>query len=196
MNRLKELRQAKKLTQQELADYMQITRRGYQKWESGESQIKPDKAQRLADFFNVPIGFLLGFEDDYYKELFFESDKHAYERFIFYLIFQDIHLSDKQIENIYDTIQIFQNNNSELYITKRKLGQVEDYKIDFSHVFGDENFDRYLEISLLKTVETLFEDKNKRQKLLKNVFELAEKDVPTEKSYKNIQETLKELTKN
>ena len=68
--------------------------------------------------------------------------------------------------------------------------------MDFSHVFGDENFDRYLEISLLKTVETLFEDKNKRQKLLKNVFELAEKDVPTEKSYKNIQETLKELTKN
>ena len=38
MNRLKELRQAKKLTQKELADYMQITRRGYQKWESGERE--------------------------------------------------------------------------------------------------------------------------------------------------------------
>ncbi len=37
MNRLKELRKAKKLTQQELADYMQITRRGYQKWENGEN---------------------------------------------------------------------------------------------------------------------------------------------------------------
>ncbi|ALT81243.1 hypothetical protein AU077_06805 [Streptococcus gallolyticus] len=64
MNRLKELRQAKKLTQQELADYMQITRRGYQKWESGESQIRPDKAEKLADFFGVSIGVLLGYRDE------------------------------------------------------------------------------------------------------------------------------------
>ena len=195
MNRLKELRQEKKISQKEMALELHTPLRTYQRWENGESQIKPDKAQTLANFFDVPVGFLLGFGDDYYKELAFEVDEYAYERFVFYLIFQGIHLSDKQIENIYDTIQIFQDNNSELYIAKKKLGQEEDYKMDFSRTFGDENFDRHLEISLLKTVETLFEDKNKRQKLLKNVFELAEKDVPTEKSYKNIQETLKELTK-
>lgn len=195
MNRLKELRQEKKLSQKEMALELHTPLRTYQRWENGESQIKPDKAQTLANFFDVPVGFLLGFGDDYYKELSFEVDEYAYERFVFYLIFQGIHLSDKQIENIYDTIQIFQDNNSELYIAKKKLGQEEDYKMDFSRTFGDENFDRHLEISLLKTVETLFKDKNKRQKLLKNVFELAEKDVPTEKSYKNIQETLKELAK-
>lgn len=195
MNRLKELRQEKKLSQKEMALELHTPLRTYQRWENGESQIKPDKAQTLANFFDVPVGFLLGFGDDYYKELAFEVDEYAYERFVFYLIFQGIHLSDKQIENIYDTIQIFQDNNSELYIAQKKLGQEEDYKMDFSRTFGDENFDRYLEISLLETVETLFKDKNKRQKLLKNVFELAEKDVPTEKSYKNIQETLKELTK-
>ena len=70
MNRLKELRQAKKLTQQELADYMQITRRGYQKWESGENQIKPDKAQKLADFFGVSIAHLLCYDDnDFEKQI-------------------------------------------------------------------------------------------------------------------------------
>ena len=63
MNRLKELRKEKKLTQQELADYMQITRRGYQKWESGESQIKPDKAEELAKIFNVSVAYLLGYSD-------------------------------------------------------------------------------------------------------------------------------------
>lgn len=63
MNRLKELRKEKKLTQQELADYMQVTRRGYQKWENGESQIKPDKAQRLADFLGVTPAYLLGYSD-------------------------------------------------------------------------------------------------------------------------------------
>lgn len=63
MNRLKELRKEKKLTQQELADYMQVTRRGYQKWENGESNIKPKKAQQLADFFGVSVGYLLGYSD-------------------------------------------------------------------------------------------------------------------------------------
>ena len=70
MNRLKELRQAKKLTQQELADYMQITRRGYQKWENGESQIKLDKAEKLADFFGVSIAHLLAYDDnDFEKQI-------------------------------------------------------------------------------------------------------------------------------
>nr|DAM71777.1 MAG TPA: Repressor protein CI [Bacteriophage sp.] len=69
MNRLKELRQAKKLTQQELADYMQITRRGYQKWESGESQIRPGKAKKLADFFGVSVGYFLGYDNDFEKQI-------------------------------------------------------------------------------------------------------------------------------
>lgn len=63
MNRLKELRKEKNLTQQELADYMQVTRRGYQKWENGESQIKTEKAEKLADFFGVNTAYLLGYSD-------------------------------------------------------------------------------------------------------------------------------------
>lgn len=38
--------------------------RTYQRWENGESQIKPDKAQQLADFFGVSIGVLLGYRDE------------------------------------------------------------------------------------------------------------------------------------
>ncbi|MBF0818966.1 helix-turn-helix domain-containing protein [Streptococcus acidominimus] len=63
MNKLKELRKANKKTQQEVADFMDMTRRGYQKWENGESQIKPDKAQALADYFGVSVGYLLGYEE-------------------------------------------------------------------------------------------------------------------------------------
>ena len=116
MNRLKELRKDKKISQTTLAKLLNVNEKTISRWENGESNIKPEKAQQLADFFDVPVGFLLGFGDDYYKELAFEVDEYAYERFAFYLIFQGIHLSDKQIENIYDTIQIFQDNNSELYI--------------------------------------------------------------------------------
>nr|WP_283264657.1 helix-turn-helix transcriptional regulator [Streptococcus dysgalactiae] len=62
MNRLKELRKEKGLTQQSLADDIGVHFRTLQNWESGESQIKPKKAQRLADYFGVSVGYLLGFE--------------------------------------------------------------------------------------------------------------------------------------
>ena len=64
MNRLKELRQEKKLSQKEIALELQIPLRTYQRWENGESQIKPDKAQQLANFFGVSISVLLGYRDE------------------------------------------------------------------------------------------------------------------------------------
>ena len=70
MNRLKELRKAKKLTQQELAEKTDIPYRTLQRWENGESQIKPDKAQKLADFFGASIAHLLGYDDnDFEKQI-------------------------------------------------------------------------------------------------------------------------------
>lgn len=62
MNRLKELRQSKKKTQQELADIVGVTKRTYIYWEQGERQIKPDKAQTLADYFGVDVPYLLGYD--------------------------------------------------------------------------------------------------------------------------------------
>ena len=63
MNRLKELRQEKKLSQKELAKTIGVHYRTLQNWENGVSQIKPDKAQQLADFFGVYVGYLLGYSD-------------------------------------------------------------------------------------------------------------------------------------
>ena len=68
MNRLKELRQEKKLTQQEIANKIGVTKRTYIYWEKGERQIKPDKAQQLANIFGVSVGYLLGY-DEVPKEL-------------------------------------------------------------------------------------------------------------------------------
>lgn len=63
MNRLKELRQGKNLTQQELAQEIGVSKLTILNWEKGEHQIKSDKAQQLADFFEVPVGYLLGYDD-------------------------------------------------------------------------------------------------------------------------------------
>ena len=68
MNRLKKLRRAKKLTQKELAEETDIPYRTLQNWENGESQIKPEKAEKLANFFGVSIAHLLGYEDNDFEK--------------------------------------------------------------------------------------------------------------------------------
>ncbi|VTS14036.1 transcriptional regulator [Streptococcus pseudoporcinus] len=63
MNRIKELRKEKKLTQKALAEKLKIPYRTIQNWENEDVQIKPDKAKQLADYFNVTIAYLLGYSD-------------------------------------------------------------------------------------------------------------------------------------
>lgn len=64
MNRLKQLRQQTGDTQEDVAKAIGVTRRGYQKMENEESQIKSDKAQKLAKYFGVSVGYLLGYEPE------------------------------------------------------------------------------------------------------------------------------------
>lgn len=62
MNRLKQLRKSRGMTQQELAETVNIPKRTIQRLENSESQIKLEKAQQLADFFGVGVGYLLGLD--------------------------------------------------------------------------------------------------------------------------------------
>lgn len=63
MNRLKELRKEKKLTQEELAEKINVTKLTISRWERGERVPKSDKAQQLADFLGVTPAYLLGYSD-------------------------------------------------------------------------------------------------------------------------------------
>ncbi|WPZ20036.1 helix-turn-helix transcriptional regulator [Geobacillus subterraneus] len=63
-NRLKMLRLQKKLTHQDMADFLGITRQGYSKYENGQSQPDIDTINKLAEFFNVTTDYLLGRTDD------------------------------------------------------------------------------------------------------------------------------------
>lgn len=67
MTRLRELQRAEKLTQQELADIAEVSKRTIQNWEDGTSNIKPEKAKKLADHFGVSVGYLLGYDDNDFK---------------------------------------------------------------------------------------------------------------------------------
>ena len=60
MNRLKELRKEKNLTQDDLAELLEVTKLTISNWENGKHKIKADKAELLADCFNVQVHYLLG----------------------------------------------------------------------------------------------------------------------------------------
>lgn len=74
MNRLKELRTEKGLTQQELADLVEVTKLTIANWENEKHKIKSDKAQQLADYFGVEVGYLLGYSNTDKNILAWETD--------------------------------------------------------------------------------------------------------------------------
>lgn len=88
-NKLKELRLKKEfngkkgMTQQEIADEIGVTKRTYIYWEKGERQIKPDKAQQLADYFGVSVGHLLGYEENFVNSVKELSQKDGSEEAFF-----------------------------------------------------------------------------------------------------------------
>ena len=61
MNRLKELRKEKKLTQQEVAEVLGVNEKTVSRWEKGENEIKLAQASMLAGYFSVPVWYLLGY---------------------------------------------------------------------------------------------------------------------------------------
>ncbi|HEL9598348.1 TPA: helix-turn-helix transcriptional regulator [Streptococcus suis] len=79
MNRLKILRKEKGETQDQVAEVAGVSKRSYIYWENGERQIKPDKAQKLADHFGVSVGHLLGFEDNLKEALKNLANSEEYE---------------------------------------------------------------------------------------------------------------------
>lgn len=62
MNRLRELRKEKKLTQEDLAQKVDVEKLTISRWERGIHQIKLDKAEMLSSIFGVPISYLLGID--------------------------------------------------------------------------------------------------------------------------------------
>lgn len=64
LNRLKELRKEKKLTQQEVAEILGVNEKTVSRWENGENEIKLAQANMIANNFGVFVGYLLGYSDD------------------------------------------------------------------------------------------------------------------------------------
>ncbi|WP_398580258.1 helix-turn-helix domain-containing protein [Streptococcus sp. 2021WUSS124] len=145
MNRLKELRQEKKLSQKELAKKIGVHYRTLQNWENGESQIKPDKAQQLADYFSVHIPFLLGYSPTRTaeEEISMMIDDFNND-FIEFLKHHDLYLSDNQIPLIINTMYSMSNINDRYLMNYMKHKDFEGLEIaknmEFNKLFEYSSF--------------------------------------------------------
>lgn len=68
MNRLKEVRKKRNLTQEELSEIVGVERRTIGYWENGKSSIKPKQARKLAEALNTSASYLLGISDKVFQE--------------------------------------------------------------------------------------------------------------------------------
>lgn len=64
IKRLKDLREDKDLKQQDLADYLGITRSAYSNYENGIREVPLTVLMKIADFYRVSVDYLLGRTDE------------------------------------------------------------------------------------------------------------------------------------
>lgn len=63
-SQLKYLRQTKKIYQKDIANFLEIHTRTWQKYEEGILEPNAETLVKIADFFNVSADYLLGRTDD------------------------------------------------------------------------------------------------------------------------------------
>lgn len=61
--RIREIREDNQLTQQKVADLLNIGQRTYADYESGKTRIPVDNLMKLAKFYNVSMDYIAGASD-------------------------------------------------------------------------------------------------------------------------------------
>ncbi len=64
VERLKEIREDKDLTQKKVAEIINVTQQQYNKYELGINSIPVEKLNRLANFYNTSTDYLLSRTDE------------------------------------------------------------------------------------------------------------------------------------
>lgn len=158
MNRLKQLRKEKGLTQNKLAKEISVHYRTLQNWENNKGQIKPEKLQQLAEYFEVSDAYLLGYSDfrtpieqiasikgnDLGNGMTAISqedlNKISYkDSFMNFLKVHDLALSNDDIDKVIDLIRSLNDTNTKILNNSVTAGDIEKLKElkdgDFSNLF-------------------------------------------------------------
>lgn len=102
-NRIKEVRLSQNKTQKDVAKYLGITEQALSFYERGKREPKLETWKKLADYFDVPVGYLQGVNNspDYVDIVMSKIFKEKYET--------DFGLSEKEQAKIISSIELLEN---------------------------------------------------------------------------------------
>lgn len=179
-NRLQELRKDTGKSQKDFFNSvvknelgMDISFRTYQNWEKPSNSIKEESAQKLANYFDVSLGFLLGFgtvkeEIEHSNKL--QSEQFSRENNI--LLELGYILSDRQLDSILNTIHLFHSSNID-YIDKliEQEDEFVERHLESEYSYFVSKFPSFLEEQKQKFYDALKQrnDPERRAEIQKNL---------------------------
>lgn len=138
MNRLRELREAKKYTLDDIEKKTGINRGTYNNYESGKTSPKEPTWQALANFFNVSVDYLKGY--GYSKEYIYQQLDDAYK---------EDYLLTFELEPPFTSPFISARDEIKNYCKQNKINIPQDtdldfWKANFNFIFKDKSVNRLL----------------------------------------------------
>ena len=122
MNNLLQLREEKKISQEDIAKILGVTRQAYSRYERGERELNYTSLKKLSKFFDVSIDYLLGnsiyFYPDKINKTSLNDGLSSEER---RLINQYRTLPDKIKKTIRDQIEIYSEPNELVFKSDKKV---------------------------------------------------------------------------
>ncbi|MDY0395378.1 helix-turn-helix domain-containing protein [Virgibacillus halophilus] len=105
-DRLKKLRERKKMSQQQLADELNINRSTYARYELSNTQPDFEILKTIADFFDVSTDYILGHETSEENKLDYYKNKIATDFPDIDLMFKDMEsLTAQEMKEVYEYIK-------------------------------------------------------------------------------------------
>ena len=138
MNRLRELREAKKYTLDDIEKKTGINRGTYNNYESGKTSPKEPTWQALANFFNVSVDYLKGY--GYSKNYIYKQLDDAYK---------EDYLLTFELEPPFTNPVLSAKEEIEKYCEQNKIRIPKDtdldfWKTNFNFIFNDKSVNRLL----------------------------------------------------
>lgn len=109
--KLKKLRKEKGITQIDLAKILNVANGTIGNWESGNRQPDYITLQKIADYFNVSVDYLLGRADK-------KNDDIVFDDFTYAMYHESENLTTEQKEALLNMAKLFNENTKEEYTFK------------------------------------------------------------------------------
>jgi len=125
--RLQELRKSNGLSQEQLAEKLNVSRQAVSKWESGQGYPEMEKTLQLCDLFNVGLDYLMRDTIVDGNNSMHGESKNIYKIFVGKLV--NIFLKDKEFQGLYQVAVTAVNDRYVLFEEKSKMGVLKIFDI-------------------------------------------------------------------